>query len=139
MEYLKDQPHFLKTSSVMRLRKMSSKPANLFWEVCFHSETLSPSSASVFSPVLEPSCSRTGGEISRSFLPVAAAALILNRCRLPASTGLDCSVSLFARGQANYVLGRQRRRGTVGSKDASGCWTVMATGSARCPKRDFPL
>lgn len=134
-----DRRRFLKTSSVMRLQKMSSTPAHLFQEGCFHSETLSPSSASLFSPVFEPSCSRTGGEIGRSFLPVAAAALILNRCRLPASTGLDCSGSLFARGQANYALGRQRRRGTVGSKDASGCWAVMATGSARCPERDFPL
>lgn len=94
----------------MRLQKTSSKPANLFREVCFHSETLSPSSASLFSPLFEPSCSRTGGEISRS-LPVAAAALILNRCRPPASTGLDFSVSLFAGGQANYVLGPSEETG----------------------------
>lgn len=111
----------------MRLQKTSSKPANLFREVCFHSDTLSPSSASLFSPVFEPSCSRTGGEISRS-LPVAAAALILNRCRPPASTGLDASVSLFARGQANYALGpseetRYRRvQGRVRVLDSNGNW-----------------
>lgn len=92
----------------MRLQKTSSKPANMFLEVCFHSETSSPSSASLFSPIFEPSCSRTGGEISR-FLPVAAAALILNRCRPPASTGF--SVSLFAGGQANFVLGPSEETG----------------------------
>lgn len=71
----------LKTSSVMRLQKTSSKLANLFRDVCFHSATLSPSSASLFAPVFEPSCSGTGSETSRSFLPVAAAALILNGSR----------------------------------------------------------
>lgn len=77
----------LKTGSVTRLQRNSSTPTNPFWEVSLRSETFSHSSTSslLYFNHLVPELAVKSGRGSTwmcSFLPVAAAALILNWCRL---------------------------------------------------------